>query len=145
MARPRLHAAVTLICLGAAGQQLSWLERSAFAAGSLLVDLDHLVDLALYYHAGQRRWRVLPLHGWELGGLLTLAGLWHSTSRRWRLASLAGIGLLLHLALDQLTNRPANPAYFWLGYRLGHRFAAVRLGPSQGDGGWLDRPWWRWL
>jgi hypothetical protein len=141
MARPRVHLVTTALALALLHRHLSWPERAAALATGVLVDLDHLIDLALYRRTGRRRWVVLPLHGWELVVGLLVAG-------RGALAGPARAGalaLLLHLLLDVTTNRPARPALYSLLYRGRHGFRAERLRPGQGDGGWMRQRWWQWL
>jgi hypothetical protein len=142
MARPRVHLAATTLLVVAFNRHLTWCERSVVLATGVLIDLDHLVDLALVRRVGQRRWIVLPLHGWELVGVLALEGFRVGGSR---VARLAAVGLFTHLLLDLATNRVARPAFYSLLYRGWHGFRADRLRPGGGDGGWVRQPWWRWL
>lgn len=142
MARPRIHAALTLAALGVSWHRLCWPERLALTLGGVFVDADHLVDLALHRLAGRRRWRVLPLHGWEYVGLLALAG---GQSRWCRAARMTALGLLSHLVIDQLVNRPGHPAYFFVVFRMWHGFATERLPDGPGGGSWVHQPWWRWM
>lgn len=142
MARPRAHLGITLVALACLGHRLTWTERLAFVGGGVLVDGDHLIDYWLQRRAGRRCLLVLPCHGWEYGLLALLC----PAPGRWsHLLRAAGIGLLLHLVVDQLTNRPAHPALYAVLFRLRRRFAAERLAFRQGDGGWMQRPWWQWL
>ncbi|MCC6628190.1 MAG: hypothetical protein IT340_12410 [Chloroflexi bacterium] len=141
MARPRVHLAATVLALALLRRRLSWPERAVALVAGVLVDADHLVDLALARWAGRRRWVVLPLHGWELVAALLLGG-------RGALAGPARVGalaLLLHLLLDLATNRPARPALYSLLYRGRHGFRADRLRAGQGRGGWMRQRWWQWL
>jgi hypothetical protein len=125
------------------GRRLTPSERLAAVVGGVLVDSDHLLDLALYRRAGRRRWRVLLLHGWEYVVLLLAAG---AHRRAGGLARAAALGLVLHLALDQVANRPQHPAFYWLIFRLGRGFVAERLvDAGAGERGWVEQPWWRWV
>jgi hypothetical protein len=142
MARPRVHLGLAVAVLALLGRRMTWPERGAFLAGGVLVDGDHLVDLALQRQSGRRRWLVLPLHGWEFAllGLLTPArGLGPALTRA------AALGLLLHLVADQIANQPAEAALYSFGFRLARRFDAERLVLKRGDGSWVHRPWWQWL
>jgi hypothetical protein len=142
MARPRIHLAVTALALGLIGRQLSWPERAAALAAGVLVDADHLVDFVLQRRGGDRRWLVLPLHGWEFPAALLLAG----RLTPWAgLARAAAFGLTLHLLLDLVTNRPAHPAIYSVLYRARLRFAADRLRFNAGDGTWMHQRWWQWF
>lgn len=142
MARPRVHAALTLLALGVYRDRFDWLQRLAFLAGGLFIDGDHLVDLALARLKGHRHWRILPLHGWELALLLLGLAWWRPS---WRWSRPAAAGLFFHLTIDQLTNRPAHPAFFSLVYRGWHGFRATRLTSNDGDGRWIHQRWWQWL
>jgi hypothetical protein len=142
MARPRLHLGITTAALLLLGDRLTWRQRGAFLAGAVAVDGDHLVDYALQRRTGRRTRLVLPLHGWEYALLAVLC----PGGTRWTaLARAAGYGLLLHLIVDQLTNRPARAPLYSVLYRLRWRFAAEHLTLGRGDGRWLHRPWWRWF
>ena len=142
MSRPRIHLAATVLALGPMHDRLSWPERLAFMAGSVLVDGDHLVDVALQRRTGRREWCVVPLHGWEYVILLALVG----RRQHWRrIAVAAALGLLLHLLIDQVTNKPAHVAGYSVLYRAWHRFAADRLPFHGGGGQWIHQPWWQWF
>jgi hypothetical protein len=142
MARPRVHLLVTALAIGLLGRQFTWPQRATALAAGVLVDADHLVDYGLYRCSGQRRWLILPLHGWEYGAILLTAG---GASPWGGLARAAALGLLLHLAVDQATNRPGHPALYSVLYRLRHRFAADCLRFENGDGSWVHQRWWQWL
>src|SRR5689334_22367558 len=104
MARPRVHAA---IAVGVAIAQVYRTGRlfpalAPFLTG-VLIDVDHLIDLALFAIGGGRTIaRVyLPLHGWEF--LLALALAERGRLGRWTAGGMT-LGYLAHLATDQLTN-----------------------------------------
>jgi hypothetical protein len=141
MARPRVHLAAAGLVLGLFHRHLSGPERVMLVAASVLIDVDHLLDYTLRRRQGRRRWVVLLLHGWEYVLVLALVG------RRTRWAGPlrgAALGLLLHLALDQVTNAPWHPAHYSLLFRLRRRFAPGPLGVADPDH-WMHQPWWQWL
>lgn len=142
MAQPRVHLAVATVALLALRRRLHWADCCALLATGVLVDADHLIDYALYRWSGRRRWVVTPLHGWEYAAALLLAAPrlpWPGVARA------AALGLLLHLILDQVTNRPAHPALYSLFFRWRRRFAAERLADGQDAAGWMTRSWRTWL
>lgn len=141
MARPRVHLALALPVLLAPAPALDPLTRFAFLAGGVLVDGDHLVDYVLR-HAVDGRWLLLPLHGWEWVALLGV-GPWPAVLRRPAVA--AGLGLALHLMVDQLTNKPVRRWHFSLAYRAAKGFNADHFPLREGDGQWIHQPWWRWF
>lgn len=142
MARPRIHLAVTALALALLRQRLTWPERLTALATGVLVDADHLVDLALYRRAGERQWVILALHGWEYPPALLLASRWLPCAG---LVRAGALGLLLHLLIDLATNEPASPAIYSLLYRLRHGFHADHLRFGGDGGGWVNQRWWQWF
>ncbi len=116
----------------------SWPDAAAFFAVGFLLDVDHIVDYAA--HWGVKRgtlnllkWRMLggtprvfiPLHGYEyLVAMVGLALLSAST-----LLWCAALAYIIHLALDELFNRPRNFQYS-LAHRAWHGFRADERDPS---------------
>lgn len=111
------------------------LTLSSFLVGVLL-DADHLFDyfmeygwplrLALFFRASyHREYRrtFVPLHAWEWVPLAWLAA-WLSGWNPW--VTGAAAGWTLHMALDEVSNRPKRWAYFLVGrwaIRFNHRIA----------------------
>ena len=82
----------------------------------VLVDIDHVVDLAVNRGYVSPRFTILPLHAWEwVIALLT---------RRTRLADGLAGGLAAHLALDQTNRAIHHPLFYWISFRALHRFRA---------------------
>jgi hypothetical protein len=135
--RMEQHAAVSAAC--AAGLYAifrSWqMALSAFGAG-VLIDLDHLLDVAREYgihvplrrffeicHERQLKSVVLILHGWEWVALCAV-GAWASGWNHWATGVFAGFAL--HMLLDQISNGPERWGYLFLWrWRIGfdHRRA----------------------
>ena len=118
MPRPRYHAAASLALAGVvvAGSR-RWRDAVPILVAGVLVDLDHLVDMALVRGRGRHDLVVLPLHAWEWVGALLL--------RRSRTADGLASGLAAHLALDQTGNAAVrHPLFYWITLRLLHRFRA---------------------
>ena len=117
MPRPRYHALLSLgLALLVVRRSRRWQDALPVLVAGVLVDLDHLVDLAVNRRAGDVRYLILPLHAWEwVLGLLVRA----SRLRR----GLAG-GLAVHLALDQLNSVIRHPLFYWITVRAAYRFRA---------------------
>ncbi len=111
-------------------------------AGAFLIDADHYLDYLVvegqwrrpgplaflrYSFAERSRRLLLLLHSWELLAALALL------AAAWPRAALLGYlaGALLHLAFDVRVNGEAGVrrpiAFYSIGYRTAHRFAAERL------------------
>jgi hypothetical protein len=139
---PGGHLATTLLAAaGAAAVTGSASLTAGIAVGGFLIDVDHFTDYILvegqrdlrpgaflrFYVEGHARKLVLPLHSYELLGLLGVLAWWHAS------LALSGylIGALMHLALDIAFNGKLTPrsigAFYSFGYRLAHRFDAERL------------------
>jgi hypothetical protein len=118
MPRPRYHALVSLgLAAFVVRRSRRWQDAVPVLVAGVLVDLDHLVDLAANRRAGGARYLILPLHAWEWVLGLLLHG---SRPRR----GLAG-GLAVHLALDQLNSAIRHPLFYWISLRAAHGFRAV--------------------
>ena len=117
MPRPRYHAAVSL---GLAGlvvlRTREWRAAVPVLVSGVLVDLDHLVDLAVVRSTGKIDVLILPLHAWEWVMALVVRGTRLS-------AALAG-GLAAHLALDQLNPVIRHPLCYSILVRASHGFRA---------------------
>src|SRR5205823_6760669 len=102
MPRPRYHAALSLaVAAVVVARTRQWRDALPVLVAGVLVDLDHLVDLAATRATGKTEWIILPLHAWEwVFGLI---------ARRTRLADLLAAGLAPHLALDQLNPGVSHP------------------------------------
>jgi hypothetical protein len=118
MPRPRYHAALSLGLAGlVVARSRRWRDALPVVVAGVLVDLDHLVDLAATRASGKAEWIILPLHAWEwVFGLL---------ARRQHLADALAGGLAAHLALDQLNPVVRHPLFYWLTVRVAYRFRAT--------------------
>ena len=120
MPRPRYHAAVSLgLAALVVARSRRWQDAVPVLVAGVLVDLDHLVDLAATRASGgsKQAWVILPLHAWEwVFGLL---------ARHSRLADNLAAGLAAHLALDQLNPTIRHPLFYWLVVRIAYRFSAT--------------------
>lgn len=109
------------------------LAAASFAAG-VFIDLDHLIDyfrvhgarfdLDYFFHThytGRYDRMYLIFHGWELP-LASLPLAWYFDWNSWLLGISLGLGL--HLALDQIFNRPSLWGYslVWR-WRNGFRYS----------------------
>ena len=117
MPRPRYHAAVSLTLAAlVVARSRRWRDALPILIAGVLVDLDHLVDLAATRATRKTEWVILPLHAWEwVFGLLT---------RRARLFDGLAGGLAAHLALDQLNSAIEHPFFYWISVRAAHGFRA---------------------
>lgn len=140
--KARYHVGVSLlISWWLAAALKSWeLATSSLIAG-IFVDLDHVVD---YWIAHGPRFDVdhffhthdneeyeliyLVLHGWELlsAGLILA---WLFNGNHWVLGACLGLGI--HLALDQIFNRPSPWGYAII-WRWRHGFRYRRSFPYNG-------------
>jgi hypothetical protein len=116
--RPRYHAAVSLtIASLVVLRSRRWRDAVPVLVAGVLVDVDHLVDLAVTRATGKAEWIILPLHAWEwVFGLLGFGG---------RLGQRMAGGLAAHLALDQLNSVIRHPFFYWIVVRAGYRFRAA--------------------
>ena len=139
MARVRYHLAASAVLAGlyvAAGNR-----RAAYAAigTGVFVDLDHAVDFVVARRTTPENLVVAPLHGWELVPFVAALDLWLRVS--------GGLvaGYLVHLTIDQLSNRFETRFAYLLAHRAwrGFRLRPIRaVGP---EGSWHGWPIWRWL
>lgn len=137
MARPLWHVIAAIIPAQVALSRHGPLAATAVLAGAVAVDADHVVDWAL--NGGREDYSrriVVPAHGWEFGVAAIVAARAGLVPRRWRAAAVAfGAGLLCHLLLDHLRNRPET----WLGYAFLWRLAG---GFDRHRSGWLPSAAW---
>jgi hypothetical protein len=115
--KPRYHTAVAL---GLAGlvvyRSHRWRDAIPVLVAGVLVDVDHLVDLAANSREGAPRWTILPLHAWEW--VLALL------ARRSHMSDTFAGGLAAHLALDQFNSAITHPLFYWMTFRALHAFRA---------------------
>src|SRR5919204_1781782 len=117
MPRPRYHAAVSLgLAALVVARSRRWRDALPVLAAGVLVDLDHLVDLAATRASGKTEWLILPLHAWEWVCALL--------ARRTRLSDGLAGGLATHLAMDQLNPAIRHPLFYWLVVRAAYGFRA---------------------
>ena len=139
MPKPWVHA---LVSSGVAAATYAVTRRkdataAAFVAGTL-IDADHLVDFAVVKLTKQRRWIILPLHGWEYVPLLALFS-------RSPLMAAACVSYAIHLTLDQLFNGfGKNPGYFLL-WRVKGGFDVENIGLEFVPHHWADKPISTWF
>ncbi|MBI2941294.1 MAG: hypothetical protein HYY04_12740 [Chloroflexi bacterium] len=147
MARPIVHLATTTL-VAAVLALLTGRRLPALGAlvGGVLVDADHLIDLLLYQRLGPGRWGnrlMLPAHGWELVGPLA----WLESRLAPGMRHAIAVGYLVHLLIDQRTNRLQHPLVYSLLYRAWRGFPTTLFGPRPREEphGWR-RPtsWWEW-
>jgi hypothetical protein len=140
--RPRYHTAVSLaLATLVVARTHHWRDAVPVLVAGILVDIDHLVDLAANRRAGRLAWIILPLHAWEW--VLTLL-----TRRRQFSDGLAG-GLAAHLALDQSNNAITHPLFYWLTFRALHAFRPrpPLVNPERYARGarWMTQPPSKWM
>ncbi len=141
--RPVHHVAVT----AAAGAPVYLVTGSAqltaiFAAASVLIDLDHLIDFVLWdkrpldprrflKEGVPRTWTKLIylLHGYEWIALMSLVSWKSANPHLWALT----LGWMSHLLIDELGNRlPSKktrifPLFYFFTFRLFHGFKRDRI------------------
>lgn len=135
MPRPQWHLLSACATYFPSKRYLSRGEAQRVAAASVLIDLDHLVDLGYYRCTNDRRIQLVPLHSWELAIALLIV-----PSRATRMI---GIGFLYHLILDASVGE-YSLLRLSLVYRISKRFRTDYLGdwalwPAQGSGRSLIR------
>ncbi len=87
-------------------------------AGAVLMDADHLIDLAYVRVTGDTGRVFVPLHGLDVLAALAALAAWR---RSGPLAACA-LGVALHLAMDYYAERdPIKVSVLW---RAAHRFRA---------------------
>jgi hypothetical protein len=118
MPLPRYHAAVSLgIAALVVRRTHRWRDALPILVAGVLVDIDHLVDLAVNRRTDEpARYLILPLHAWEWVFGLVLRGTRVSLG-------LAG-GLSAHLALDQFNDAIRHPFFYWISLRAAYGFRA---------------------
>ena len=142
MPRPRYHTAISLALAAlVVARTRRWRDAVPVLVAGVLVDIDHLVDLAANRRAGRLDWIILPLHAWEW--VLTLLA-----SRRRTSDGLAG-GLAAHLALDQVNHAITHPLFYWISFRALHGFRprAPMIDPERYARGaaWMTQSPTRWI
>src|SRR5262245_36416240 len=139
---PGGHLATTVLACAAAGLLTGSATFTAgVALGGFFIDVDHAADYVLvegqrdlrpgsflrYYVEGRARRLILPLHSYELFGILGVLAWWFESP--WLLGYLAGGSM--HLLLDIAFNGRLTPRNIWafysIAYRARHRFAASAL------------------
>jgi len=114
MPRPRYHAAVSLTLAAVVVLRTRrWRDAIPILIAGVLVDLDHLVDLAVNRSVGEPRYMIMPLHAWEWVAALLLK----------QHRNLAG-GLAAHLALDQHNRLIRHPLFYVISVRARYGFRA---------------------
>jgi hypothetical protein len=144
LARPRWHLAVSLgLAIIQYRRTGRLLPTAAPLISGFLIDLDHLLDYALYRltppdHAKQveRTIAVLPLHGWEW---MMLTSVLEPLALRDRFSTAHGLtlGYLLHLLIDQFGNGFSTPLAYSVLHRASRRFRGPFFKRS------ADRQWRR--
>jgi hypothetical protein len=115
--RPRYHTALSLALAGlVVARSRRWPDALPVLAAGVLVDIDHLVDLAANRASQAPTWAILPLHAWEWVFALL--------SRRAALTDGLAGGLAAHLALDQMNSAISHPFFYWIAVRACHGFRA---------------------
>jgi hypothetical protein len=140
--RPRYHTAVSLALAAlVVARTRNWRDAVPVLVAGVLVDIDHVVDLAANRRAGRLAWVMLPLHAWEW--VLTLL------ARRSRRTDDLAAGLAAHLALDQVNHAISHPLFYWITFRAWHRFRPVRplINPARYERGarWMMQSPKEWL
>lgn len=95
------------------------------AAASVLIDVDHFVDMAVFRLTGERLRQIVPLHSWELVAL--------QLGSRSRIRRSLAFGFLIHLCADWLLG-DYEFKQLSLGYRLSRRMRTGWLGD------WVEWP-----
>jgi hypothetical protein len=115
--KPRYHTAVSLgLAVLVVWRTRRWRDAIPVLIAGVLVDIDHLVDLAANRRSGRLAWIILPLHAWEW----VLALLTHRSRSGYGFAG----GLAAHLALDQTNHAITHPLFYWITFRVLHGFRA---------------------
>jgi len=127
MPEPQWHAALSPAVYAAA--RAAKLKRPACAAvASVMLDADHVADLAYFRLTSCRDRQLVPFHSWELAfvGLL---------SRR-RTVRAISAGALAHMLADWSIGG-YDFLQLSLAYRLAHKFKTFRSGRG---GDWVEWP-----
>jgi len=116
MPLPSQHIAMTLPLLAVVPGR--W--RVPLFAGAVLIDADHLVDMAWVWAGGDERRVFVPLHGLDVIAAVVALAWWR---RDERIAAFA-LGMALHHTMDYTTERDwIKVALLW---RVARRFYAPR-------------------
>lgn len=117
MPRPRYHTAVSLgLAALVVWRTRHWRDAIPVLIAGVLVDIDHVLDLAANRRAGRPAWIILPLHAWEWVFALL--------PRRSRSSDGFAAGLAAHLALDQTNYAITHPLFYWITFRVLNGFRA---------------------
>ena len=117
MPEPQWHAAAAVVPFALAPAVGA--RRDFAVAASVLVDLDHFVDLAYHRLTGDRERQIIPLHAVEVLPLLLLR---RSPTTRGVL-----LGLLVHFSTDLLA-RAYTPMQLSLAWRISRRMRTGSMG-----------------
>ncbi len=116
MPLPSQHVAMTLPLLAVVPPR--W--RVPLFAGAVLIDADHLVDVAWVRAGGDERRVFVPLHGLDVIAAVAALAWWRKDER---IAAFA-LGMALHHAMDYAAERDwVKVALLW---RVARRFLAPR-------------------
>ena len=117
-------------------QWFSAFDAMMFLCGSVLIDLDHLIDYIVCFGPGvsiKRFFRrefirsdkvYIPFHSWELVALLFIFGVFLKG------LSFLAFGMLVHMVIDYLYHHLKTPLFYSLFYRFQRGFSYSRLDPQ---------------
>lgn len=131
MPKPSRHLALALPVVAAVPS--GW--RVPLLAGAVLIDADHLLDLAYVRSGGDHERVFLPLHGLDVLAALAALAAW----RRSGPLTAFALGVTLHLAMD-LQAENVN----WVKVSLLWRAARGFRTPGRRRT-WMDRPPTTWV
>lgn len=132
MPEPQWHLAAAPVIYGLLRKfDLPGIDPTPAAIASVLIDVDHLCDMAYFRLTKDRFCQLIPFHSWELVAVLLL-----SDSRK---ARSIGIGMLAHLLMDCTVGEYSVRNLSFL-YRLSKGFKTEWLGDwvlwPKGSRGW---------
>lgn len=142
MARPRVHVAISAALAAVAWSRSHRLAPAvAPIVGGFLIDVDHLIDYAIYRRLGTGRLLVLPLHGWEWVPIFALLERRFAPSTR----GMFTVGYVAHLLVDQVANEMRTRAAYLVSYRASQGFSSRLLGPESERiaHAWRRTAWWK--
>ncbi len=117
MAYPTQHLAVTLPLIAAMPPRL----RLPVLAGGVLIDVDHVLDVALHKAGVGRSRSFIPFHGLDVLAAVALLAAWRRSDR---LAAVA-LGMALHHVMDYANERDwVKVSFLW---RAKRRFYAPNV------------------
>ena len=134
---PKNHLLIsTGISVGLQMTLHSWPATAACFLSGVLIDVDHYVEFYLHkkkipqyqelvdFCIPYRESKVyLIFHAWEYLAALWFLIFWYHLDAVW---VGMGIGLTVHMALDQFSN-PVYPLGYFLAYRIKHGFRSAQL------------------